>query len=862
MATTPYTKVSSASLAGLITDGNALMITEQSNKAEANYEILRDGTRRRRRPIIQEPTTGTNIPYIADTAQSSYLWQTPAFRDNYSLMVEEIQGEIRFSVLDHDNPQYVRTVQLEDRVWLPNWGLRIEGFNYVEDDPCTYTEGNGSLYIFNRVAGCIKVELLEDDTLRMSPLLPWVRDYRGAAENQAMDLRPEVVGSTAQYAVGAPYYDPAEEVLITNNLQAERAYNLSNTGWDAKGISDFMTQSQADPDSATLWPATTDRYLAGRKIAEDGSDTFSWIQLRDAKDHKNLPIRGARIGPSDVGAAGTLVGCPHDVLDNTTQFTATGDEWLRVTFDNRVSHTSGLSTAEVAIFIHALTFTITETNGRVYQGGFSGMVNAFIDVNDPNVLQFRIPQADNEPTFTLTSLYVHPSPEYFPHRLGGNDNAFDYRQTGKRSGAGEFFAGRLWYTADNHNRVYYSQILETSTEKSEARGVQNENLCFAVADPTNGDDNAVVPSDGGYINTADSGTHHGLVTLGDSLILLTDRGIWAIRPGSTGVFNAANFRLEKVAEVNVLGTQCYTIAGSELYVACAEGIMKVTLESTSFGNTSVVYTRVLDNKLMKGYEEILEKWPRVQVSYSPDSRTLRWLFGPERGQEQNLPNERQPLLSYSFYHDAWYKYEMGQESLVIGIDALPYSAGVESYNKFRYLIATPVVLTSYDTEWGAEVDFNEYGVREWIGYTAEENNRFSDYRGLGDRDPVPAYMLTNHSLPGQGINWHQINYIVVHNRNVTKTENLEGGTLLSIRWDWMDRDETHKWADPYQTYRFRRRYFAPADADDKTRGEPVLVHKMKLRGRGREFRLYFESDGHKDSHIEGWAYQGYILNGV
>ena len=97
MAVTPYTKVSSASIAGLVTDGNALMATEQSNLDEANYELMKDGSRRRRRPIVQE-TDGalTFLGSSKGSLRSSYIWQTPSFRSNLSILCEENNGEIKF----------------------------------------------------------------------------------------------------------------------------------------------------------------------------------------------------------------------------------------------------------------------------------------------------------------------------------------------------------------------------------------------------------------------------------------------------------------------------------------------------------------------------------------------------------------------------------------------------------------------------------------------------------------------------------------------------------------------------------------------------------------------------------------------
>jgi len=207
---------------------------------------------------------------------------------------------------------------------------------------------------------------------------------------------------------------------------------------------------------------------------------------------------------------------------------------------------------------------------------------------------------------------------------------------------------------------------------------------------------------------------------------------------------------------------------------------------------------------------------------------------------------------------------------------MPFSASNPTYNKYRYLIGAKNNETYWDTNWAVEVDFGEGGAGDWIEGGVIVQEKFSDYRALDvvtePREAVPAYMLTNHTLPGAGMQWSQVLYIVVLNRNVTTNwidngdftvrASMEGGTLLSVRWDWMDQNSTNKWSKPSQTYRYRRSYLPSGLDEVNTFGEPVLVHKMKLRGRGREFRLFFESDGHKDSHIEGWSYQGYILNGV
>ena len=921
MATTPYTKVSSASIAGLVTDGNALMNTEQSNLDESNYELLRDGTRRRRRPIVQEKD-GSSIGSINTTQRSSYIWKTPSFRDNMSILCEEINEEIRFYIIDHNTPSYLRTNEIdEDRLALDLFG--DGGHTSIDanistpfvDSPCTYTEGNGALYIFNSRTGTIKVELLNTNRLRMTPIGVWVRDYNGSDQTEEIDYRRNSEVTDAVYATGIPYRDVNEKIRISASLSLEVAYNLSNTGWDAKAVSQFKEQSGKDyvvrdPSSAysstlatitevnlglagvrsvinnpSVWPAVTDRYLAGRQVDERGTNQFSFPQLVQAKENKSMPPMGARIGTTDFGPAGTLVGEPANKTTSSvhTNVTTTFNT-IEVTFDKRQSYVATASDILTKAFVHSLSFTV-EKGGKTYQGGFSGIQDAEITDTDGYVLKFDYENLSlvSYTNFTLVEVYMHPSPEYFPHSLHSFASAFDYRTTARKPLTGAFFAGRLWQTSDTHNRLYYSQIVDTSTGGSQNTKLNKESLCFAAADPTDGDDNAVVPSDGGYINAADSGTHYGLVVLGDSLLLMTDRGVWAIRPGSNGVFTAANFKFVKVAGAQVLGTQAFTSTGDEVHVATDEGIISLVLESTSFGNTTVKVTRLLDKKLMQGYEGIIQKWPSPVGEYDSESRVVRWLFRAKTDNDY-VDGEGQPILTLSMYHNAWYKYTLGSDSRVFDLLTVPYTAETTTYNKFRYLIGAPNFPTFFNTGWGVEVDpevdltfsYNPGRTGYWVDNGIDEDELFADYRPLTSdttpRDPIPAYMLTNHMIPGEGIRWAQINYIVVHNRNVTASwiglnggmskPSVDGGTLLSVRWDWMDQNSTGKLSTPYQTYKYRRSYLPTGSTEPNTYGEPVLVHKMKLRGRGREFRLYFESDGHKDSHIEGWAYQGYILNEV
>lgn len=856
MSVTPYTKLSSASLAGLITDGNALIVTEQSNLSESNYEMMRDGTRRRRRPIVEEVSdTSRASDSNGESPVSTYLWKTPAFEDNLSILCQEQQGEILFFKIDHDNPQPVRSNEYDDSLLLSLWGsvelhqrrgpddyIIYGGRESTIRKPCTYTEGNGSLYVFNNVHGCIRVDLI-DDRLQMTPIGTWVRDYE-----------PPIV---------------SEESSDSTDIR-RIGYDLSNIGWDRKSIS-----------SLGRIPSLTQRPVDGRLVGPDGIDSFSVEQFDNAPERGDVSPNGARIGDSRFYAAGTLSNSPISVTPANINITNDGTSRLvEIDLPNDYANDSNS-----ALFIHSFTFN-ADNGGKVYQGGYAGIqLHARKGSGETGggggVGAFRLAGGSLGEFGNIepTEVQLYLSPTDWPDINIQNTKAWSKVNGGPTSQAGAYFAGRLWRTADVHNRLYYSQVITTGTGPKQNRGIGKESMCFAYRSPTNPDDNAVVDTDGGYVNMSDSGTHYGLVQLGDSLILMTDRGIWAVRPGTQGVFTASNYQVVKVHGSEVLGPKAFVSTGDMLQVATDEGILSLAMESTSFGNTSVVVTKMLDQKLMNTYEDIVREWPLPQAAYDPETRIVRWVFSPELGETENMRNKSQPILNYTMYHDAWFKYDMGTEGSILSMFVLPYTAQGKTYNRFRYLIAS---LAPNDdtvrTQWGVEEDYDKFGIALWVEGGISTQERFSDYRRRdyhnSFRDPVPAHMLTNHNSPGNGMNWSQIKYLIIHNRNVTKSfvsdpefpnglrPSVDGGTLLSVRWDWMDQQTTGKWSYPYQTYRYRRSYLMQGGTEDNTLGEPVLVHKMKLRGRGREFRLYFESDGHKDSHIEGWAYQGYILNEV
>ena len=543
---------------------------------------------------------------------------------------------------------------------------------------------------------------------------------------------------------------------------------------------------------------------------------------------------------------------------------------ISIEFDTPQVHSNGVDTDTLAVFVHYMTFTVQDADGRTWEGGFSGVMNAGFITEDVLTMQYRNNYLVGFSNFMVTALYLHPGPQYFPHQVRDNDARYDFR-AGRRPSTGAFFAGRLWQSGDVHSRLYFGQQLEAGTNVARDRSVARESLCYAAADPTDGFDSALVATDGGYINISDTGTHYGLAVLGPSLYLLTDNGIWVISPGGdNGVFLANNFRVDKISNAEVLGFRSWAIVENELHVATDEGIIAIGRE----GERSLT-----DFRIRFLYDDFVIEGREVIGAYDPETDVVRWVLSENFGVvdvQSTLPTI---MLNYHRLLDSWFRYDLPTTYTIADICVIPFTAVIETYNRFRYL----VVAKNFDlfaqlgaplsSDYGVEANIGPRGYDEWVE-SHDPENKFRDFHNStsepSNRESMPAFLLTNHIFLGEGGRFSQINYLVTNQRNVTtdwvelpdgtNRPNCEGSTMVQGRFDWFDNERQGKYSPPQETYRFRRSYLG--SQTDYDRGEPTIVSKVKIRGRGREFRLFYEATGNTDSWINGWTIYGLVKESV
>lgn len=950
---------------GLITEGNELAGPEDSTLKDVNYERLTDQTARRKRAILEETLDRAlyrpvdysalgPIPYTENRFRnlSSFIWKTPAHAEGFSVLVEEVGHRIRFYRMDHDvtddagQKQYMRQNRYSDEVWLELWGQSaISEVELRDRRPCTYAEGDGSLYIFNNTSGTIRVDLtsVDGDTaegvLQFTPIGTWIRDYSGAAEDTLPNHRHQ--GTDEATAPGQLYNGQPIPVgtlpgarYITDELPDNRAYNLTNTGWPEKDIATFKENSEEDyrvysqfrlkgstldADSGRYfvtkqrndyeYPALQDRYLDGRNINEDGQDVFLFSQLNEAQERTGEPTRGGRIGHSDYHPAGTLQPTPVDHLaaqagsvqvTNEAVATMVGTN-IRFTiqYNDPQFHSFGRSDDNVAIFVHQCTFVVTlaDEDGNLVErvGGFSGVVDAVKvsggtadhyqltfdhDLGQIGAVANMTSQNSPTPMSSVTqpgTFWAHPSPLHTAHRLPDNGEFFDYRRR-KRPTSGAFYANRLWQLADEHSRVYYSQMVSGGNNRNRNSSMNRESLCYTSASPTDGEDSAVVATDGGYIYLPDSGTMLGAEVLGTSLYIMTDNGIHTVQPGGAGFFLPTDFRVQKVVDAEVLGQKAWVNTGIAILVMTDQGILRISAEGIENLTTRSILSR---------YDELvqLHQYTDYIAAFDPDSQVARFAFSPEmrtrnpdgsvysvNSLNNAMRDQGTIMLNYSERFSHWYEYELSKGGAVSEMVVIPYTQQVETYNRFRYLCVTEDNFDTPRTEWGVEAEFDMNGTLSWIEGSLDTFRDYRDLPATPDHNEIQAEMITNHQMYGEGHNFSQIKYVVVFNRNVTShlvqqvdlsyENNVNGSTLVQAMWDWSDQENRGQYSGFQETYKFRRSFITQATTavEDENRGEPLLAAKIKIRGRGREFRLHYLSQTGLDSHIVGWNIEGLVLS--
>lgn len=447
-----------------------------------------------------------------------------------------------------------------------------------------------------------------------------------------------------------------------------------------------------------------------------------------------------------------------------------------------------------------------------------------------------------------------------------------------------FHAGRAWYAGTQSSTigtwVLFSQVAETTDKIGR---------CYQDADPTSEVVSDLVATDGGVIPIQDVGSVVKLLPFGNSLLVVADNGIWQIVGGLDSGFAADAYEVRRLSTVGCVSAKSVVATDQGVLFWGEDGIYAVAANEAG----AAAVTCITDESIATLYGDI----PMTGKTYSSGAyvgaeRVVYWAYNDSDAQDgiqRRFKKNRilcldlglkafytmtiESLASLSPYivdlfltkskASASTTYNVVDASSNQVIDAssntviATQNPGVANNVLLKFLVIGPESATSFKLTMGQfDVDNDApRRLRDW--YT--KNTEGVSYEG---------YILPGYDFGGdQGGDRHfQALYVIVFMRRTETAIDADGNAvnpsscIMQARWEWADTSASNRWSAEQQVYRHVRPWFPAVPSATFDDGQPVVVTKNKVRGRGRAMQLRFGSEEDHDMQILGWAIT-YIGNG-
>jgi hypothetical protein len=434
----------------------------------------------------------------------------------------------------------------------------------------------------------------------------------------------------------------------------------------------------------------------------------------------------------------------------------------------------------------------------------------------------------------------------------------------------EQFAGRVFYAGfsgkvvdgDIRSPNLSNYILFTQLIKNKKDFVK----CYQEGDPTARDNSDVVDTDGGFIKLAGAENIIGMISLGSSLVVIATNGVWAVMGGGDYGFGATNYKVDKISSFGGIAPYSIIQDGSRVFFWAEDGIYVVAKDQ--FGSLTV--TSITETAIQTIYQSISNTAKRdVFGTYDSLNKTIRWIYkvGSDRFTSTSVTYELvlNTVLG-AFSRNRVYNPAGNTAEIFSSFSATQFSS--------LELEETVLVETDVVESNGLSVTIPDTFTADALQstrYLAFVNNsgvlsftfafyRDSLFRDWADLTPVDAkaYLLTG-ALTGEDSSIpKQVPYLTMHLRRtetgVTEegTPDNQSGCLVRSQWDFSNTINSKKWSPLFQAYRYRKPLLITGPSDIYDNGFELVTTKNKLRGRGRAFSLYMETEPLKDCRIVGW----------
>lgn len=815
---------------GINTDASYTSFPLNFTSDEENFEILPDGSRRRRRGLIAEARSEA-VPYYDSTyVYRQFKWPNAngnpdanfilvqagpsiyIYRDIFPITDNSIAA-VAISQLALETADLTTEVYASPLQMVAGDGVLIVVGKYIHPHYIKYNDADEEFSYF-------KIDIKE-------------RDFAGVEDGFV-----DTYGPTASE--------------VTSAFQ----YNLINSGWTSGNISQYVTDTGKYPNKTMVASLAYRRTTAAGYYDEDGLKEYSTDKLlaeifTDARAPMGHVIKDA----FDTDTIEVVTDATATIV--ATRTSSFGPSTTSVSFEY-TGH--GLSTGDL-ITIPDQPIT---TNGQGtyvhfqrtwYPYGTSRPPRTdYASINIAGTYEVTVADADNF-TITLPDNITGVAVSYSVRSAFTSSLILIPTHYSASSGLGEvcpyrpttcaWFAGRAWFAGIDYSswsgKIYYTQVVQSTSQYSK---------CYQSADPTNTDISELVDSDGGVFNIPEAGKIYTLLPYAASLLVFAENGVWQIGPGERGIFTATAYSIKKIKDAGCSGAFSVVLADGTPFYFGKSSIYAVTTDARTGAAVVVnVSEGVIDNL----YQSIsLDSKGEACAVYDDLHKRILWSLNVPEGGTAYADNIFNLLLVYDLKFKAFTKWR---------IYVSPYIAPVllfshrnidvsESYNKLNVL-ATQRSHISQSNFPGLYIFNNSTDFKDNYGPRTVDSTPDLAVE-------LPAYMVTGYDTAGSP---EKYKYAPLIHTFMKKTETgfTETGSIgesslaMQARWDWSDNTSAGKWGTSQECYRHRRLYTATSPTDAYDDGQPLIVARNKVRGRGRSLHLKFTAGTGKDAHIVGWA---------
>jgi hypothetical protein len=359
-----------------------------------------------------------------------------------------------------------------------------------------------------------------------------------------------------------------------------------------------------------------------------------------------------------------------------------------------------------------------------------------------------------------------------------------------------------------------------------------------------------------------------LVNLSSHLVVIATNGVWMISGGSDYGFSATNHKTQRISAFGSLGTRCVVEDSSKVLYWSEDGIYAVGKDQLG----EYTATNITQSTIQTFYEQIPNTTKEKAIGiYDAVGKKIRWIYHEgTRFTRDSLTKELVlDLTINAFYVNRIYNLDSNTAEVISAFKSTPFQSGAGNTlvlvdNDEAFAASDQVVVPSTGRQAG--IQSSRYlcvilveGV-PYFTFGYYNNPFFRDWEQVdGNGVDAKAYLTTGDYTADDSSIHKQIPYLTIH---FLRTENgvdaelnplSPSGCYVRSMWDWANGYQSNKWGPLMQAYRYRKQYIPSGPDDDYNTGFEVVSSRNKLRGRGRAFSLYFETEPNKDCRLIGWS---------